>query len=177
VRVTFSRRLFSAGATEAGLQATGNERRAPPPHPSRWNNRDAAGSLIVMLKFEEHEVHAVFGAEEALACALRCRPKVVFLDIGLPGMDGYQVVRQLRAHEDLQATCIVALTEYGQPEGRKRSQETCSSLQAFRCAGQKVIAWHDRLFQVRQAAMAPTAVTYQPGRSHCLSMAIALMLS
>jgi CheY-like chemotaxis protein len=51
------------------------------------------------------------------------RPDVIFLDIGLPGMDGYQVAERVRRREELAGTVLVALTGYGQEEDRRRSRE------------------------------------------------------
>jgi CheY-like chemotaxis protein/anti-sigma regulatory factor (Ser/Thr protein kinase) len=85
------------------------------------DNVDAADTLAMLLELDGHEVHAVYGAAEALEAATRIKPDILFLDIGLPGMDGYEVARQLRARNDLGALRIIALTGYGQPEDRRRS--------------------------------------------------------
>jgi CheY-like chemotaxis protein len=58
----------------------------------------------------------------ALDAARHQRPEVVLLDIGLPGLDGYQVARRLREEVGLDAL-LVAMTGYGQPEDRRRSRE------------------------------------------------------
>jgi len=49
------------------------------------------------------------------------RPELIFLDIGLPGMDGYEVARQMRQVPELRNTVLAALTGWGQPEDRRRS--------------------------------------------------------
>ncbi|HEY8879041.1 MAG TPA: ATP-binding protein [Roseateles sp.] len=85
------------------------------------DNQDAAESLAMMLRADGHEVRTGFGAEEALAMAAAWHPEVVLLDIGLPGMDGYEVARRLRAAGGPQR--LVALTGYGQPEDIQRSTE------------------------------------------------------
>jgi len=61
------------------------------------DNTDAADSLAKLLRLDGHEVHTVYGATEAIEAADRLKPEVMFLDIGLPQMDGYEVARRLRA--------------------------------------------------------------------------------
>jgi len=85
------------------------------------DNPDAAGSLAMLLSLDGHEVHTAFDATEALEAAHRFKPEVVFLDIGLPQMDGYEVARRLRANNGHEPIRLVALTGYGQPEDRTRS--------------------------------------------------------
>jgi two-component system CheB/CheR fusion protein len=76
----------------------------------------------MMLRADGHEVRTGFGPDEALAMAAAWRPDVVLLDIGLPGMDGYEVARRLRAAGDWPLR-LVALTGYGQPEDIQRSTD------------------------------------------------------
>lgn len=85
------------------------------------DNVDAADSLAMLLKLDGHEVHTVYGATEALEAAVRLKPEVMFLDIGLPVMDGYEVARQLRSHNGHMPLHLIALTGYGQKEDRQRS--------------------------------------------------------
>lgn len=85
------------------------------------DNQDAAESLAMMLRADGHEVRTGFGPQDALAMAAAWQPDVMLLDIGLPGMDGYEVARRLRAAG--QALRLVALTGYGQPEDVQRSVE------------------------------------------------------
>ena len=59
----------------------------------------------------------------ALELVRRRRPDLVLLDIGLPGMDGYEVARRCRQDEDLRGIMLVAMTGYGKDEDRRRSQE------------------------------------------------------
>src|SRR5262249_19256454 len=60
------------------------------------DNRDAATSLAILLELEGHEVYLAHDGPAALAAARNHRPEVILLDIGLPGMDGYEVARRLR---------------------------------------------------------------------------------
>jgi len=87
------------------------------------DNHDAAESLAVLLSLEGHRVATVFDGVTALAEAERFQPQVVLLDIGMPGMNGYEVARELRARETTNSAVIVALTGYGQPEDRARAIE------------------------------------------------------
>jgi len=87
------------------------------------DNIDAAESLATLLKLWNHDVHVVHDGRSALEEARLQQPEVVLLDIGLPGLDGYQVARRLREELGLDHTLLVAMTGYGQPEDRRRSQE------------------------------------------------------
>ncbi|MDR7269982.1 PAS domain S-box-containing protein [Pelomonas saccharophila] len=87
------------------------------------DNEDAAESLAMMLRADGHEVRTGFGPQDALTLAAAWRPDVVLLDIGLPGMDGYEVARRLRAAPAGAPLRLVALTGYGQPEDIQRSAE------------------------------------------------------
>jgi PAS domain S-box-containing protein len=85
------------------------------------DNQDAAESLAMLLSLDGHEVQAVFTAEDALERAQSFRPQVMLLDIGLPGMDGFEVARRVRALEGGREIRLVALTGYGQNEDRQRA--------------------------------------------------------
>ncbi|UUX95405.1 ATP-binding protein [Aquabacterium sp. J223] len=86
------------------------------------DNRDAADSLATMLALEGHEVTVAYGPHEALQAAQADAPQAVMLDIGLPGMDGYEVARRLRALRGRAPLRLVALSGYGQPADRERSK-------------------------------------------------------
>ena len=81
------------------------------------DNQDAAESLAILLRMDGHSVLTVLHSEKALDAAQEFRPDVVFLDIGMPGMDGYEVARRLRAEAMLAQAQLYALTGYGQPGG------------------------------------------------------------
>jgi PAS domain S-box-containing protein len=87
------------------------------------DNRDAAQSLSVLLRAAGHDVCLAHDGPSALALAGTVQPEVVLLDIGLPGMDGYEVARRLRRLSGLEKVLLVALTGYGQEEDRWRSCE------------------------------------------------------
>ncbi|HEX2542669.1 MAG TPA: response regulator [Caldimonas sp.] len=87
------------------------------------DNRDAAEATSVLLELSGHEVKTVGDGAEALASAPIYAPDVVLLDIGLPGMDGYEVAVHLRTLAETRASCLIALTGYGQPADRARARE------------------------------------------------------
>ncbi|MFL6193937.1 MAG: ATP-binding protein [Thermoanaerobaculia bacterium] len=87
------------------------------------DNIDAAESLVSLLRLWNHDVSVAHDGPAALDVARVHQPEVVLLDIGLPGLDGYQVARRLRDELGLDHTLLVAMTGYGQPEDRRRSQE------------------------------------------------------
>jgi CheY-like chemotaxis protein len=80
------------------------------------DNADAAETIAVFLRLEGHEVKSVCDGYEAIASAQVFAPHVVILDIGLPGMDGYEVARKLRETAQSGDSLYVALTGYGQKE-------------------------------------------------------------
>jgi PAS domain S-box-containing protein len=86
------------------------------------DNADAAASLAVLLKLEGHETRVAHNGPSALDEVERSRPDVVFLDIGMPGMDGYEVARRLRARHGASALKLIALTGWGQEHDRERAQ-------------------------------------------------------
>ena len=84
------------------------------------DNTDAAESLAMLLRLKGHEVHVAYDGPGGVALALKTRPDCVLVDIGLPGIDGYEVAKRLRAQEGGRML-LVALTGYGQEEDRIRS--------------------------------------------------------
>jgi CheY-like chemotaxis protein len=87
------------------------------------DNRDAAESLRMLLSLEGHQVCTVHDGPSAIDAAQKHRPDIVLLDLGLPGMDGYQVARRLRALAGLGEMLLVAMTGYGQEDDRRRCLE------------------------------------------------------
>jgi PAS domain S-box-containing protein len=87
------------------------------------DNKDAAESLAVLASLWGHEVRTATDGPEALRIAEAFRPAVVLLDIGLPGMDGYEVARRLRQLPNLENAFVIAVTGYSQEEDRRRSRE------------------------------------------------------
>ena len=87
------------------------------------DNRDAADSMRMLLNQFGAEVRVAHGGAEALEAFEECRPRMVLLDIGMPGMDGYEVARRLRAHPDGSRAALVALTGWGQDEDRRKTRD------------------------------------------------------
>ena len=85
------------------------------------DNEDAAESLAVLLRMRGHEVWVAHDGPSALEAVRECSPEAVLLDIGLPGMSGYDVARELRAAQG--RPLLIALTGYGQREDRERARE------------------------------------------------------
>ena len=85
------------------------------------DNVDAAESMSALHEIWGHEAHACHAGPPALMGVERLRPDTVLLDIGLPGMDGYEVARRLRAVADSPVRLLAALTGYGQEQDRERS--------------------------------------------------------
>ncbi|MDB6133270.1 MAG: hybrid sensor histidine kinase/response regulator [Verrucomicrobiales bacterium] len=86
------------------------------------DNRDAALSLARLQSHRGHTTHVAFSGPEAIATAGEFLPGVVLLDIGLPGMDGFEVARRLRAMPELSGVFLVALSGYDSAEDRSRAQ-------------------------------------------------------
>ena len=87
------------------------------------DNVPTGETLCELLALWGHEVRLAQDGPSALGQAAELQPDVVLLDLGLPGMDGYEVARQLRAERAGRVLRIVALTGYGQDEDRQRTRE------------------------------------------------------
>ena len=87
------------------------------------DNADSAQGTAKILTRQGHDVRIVYDGPGALAAAREHRPRYVLLDIGLPGMDGYEVAARLRQEEALQGATLIAVSGYGQDSDRRRSRE------------------------------------------------------
>jgi len=87
------------------------------------DNEDATNTLAMILQLEGHEIRTAYSGVDALVEAGQFHPEVVLLDIGLPGLDGYQVAEQLRALTQRRDLRLIAITGYGQVTDRKRTQD------------------------------------------------------
>ncbi len=98
-----------------------------PPLPRRIlvieDNLDAAESLGAVLQLEGHSVEVAHDGPQGIARARELRPDVVLCDIGLPGMDGYEVARTLRAEPASRRPFLVALSGYALPEDQGRATD------------------------------------------------------
>jgi PAS domain S-box-containing protein len=86
------------------------------------DNSDSAESMALLLQVWGHEVRTAHDGPAALALAAEYRPDIVLLDIGLPGMSGYEVVKRLRDLPGLERATIAAVTGYGQASDRERTR-------------------------------------------------------
>jgi PAS domain S-box-containing protein len=86
------------------------------------DNKDSAASMGMLLKFLGTDVQVAYDGATALATIERYRPDVVLLDIGMPGMDGFEVARQVRQRAEFDSIMLIALTGWGQAEDRHRTQ-------------------------------------------------------
>lgn len=87
------------------------------------DNRDSAESMAVLLEMVGHEVRTAIDGPAALAAAAAFRPHLVLLDIGLPGMTGYEVARRLREANGGEGMVIAAMTGYAQEDDKARALE------------------------------------------------------
>jgi CheY-like chemotaxis protein len=87
------------------------------------DNADAAETIGMLLNHWGHDVKSAADGPSAVETAAAQHPDVVLLDIGLPGMSGYEVAERIRANPALSDTVLVAMTGYGQSEDKRRSRE------------------------------------------------------
>jgi CheY-like chemotaxis protein len=87
------------------------------------DNKDAATSLAMLLRLGGNEVQVAHDGMSALELAKSYGPEMVFLDIGMPGMDGYEVARRMRQQPGLENVVLAALTGWGQKEDRRRTAD------------------------------------------------------
>ena len=96
---------------------------------------DAVEFLAMLLRIAGHEVGVAYDGPSVLQAALAMRPDVVLLDIGLPGLTGYEVARQIRQEPTLSHTVLVALTGYGRESDIKRSKNAGFACHLVKPAG------------------------------------------
>ena len=84
---------------------------------------DAAETLTMLLQLSGHEVRTAHDGLAGVQAALEYAPHVVLLDIGLPGMNGFDVAKRLRQESTLANVVLVAMTGYGEAAARQRSRE------------------------------------------------------
>jgi PAS domain S-box-containing protein len=87
------------------------------------DNADAAESLAALLELGGHDTRVANGGDEAVRTAREFHPEIVFLDIGMPGKDGYEVARELRDSPETREAVLVALTGWGAQDDRARSRK------------------------------------------------------
>jgi PAS domain S-box-containing protein len=87
------------------------------------DNVDTVTTLSLLVQESGHDVRTAYDGSSILEAALDYRPNVILLDIGLPGLNGFEVAKQLRRQPGLQNAVLVAMTGYGKESDRQRSQE------------------------------------------------------
>ena len=124
---TFSIRLAAA----KGVDAQPAERPAVNGTPRKQASRilvvddsaDSTQGFARLLKILGHEVRTAYDGPEAIEVAAAYHPDIIFLDIGLPVLDGYEVARRLREHECCKHSAIIAVSGYGRDDDRRRARE------------------------------------------------------
>jgi signal transduction histidine kinase len=87
------------------------------------DNQDSADTLAMMLEMLGHDARRLYDPQAAVEGVAQFEPEVVFLDIGMPGLNGYELARRLRAAPGGRGLVLVAVTGWGQPEDRRRTRE------------------------------------------------------
>jgi DNA-binding response OmpR family regulator len=87
------------------------------------DDRDSADSLAILLQLWGHEARVAYDGPSALKTAMALKPDVILLDLGLPGMDGYEMARQVRSEAGMDGVLLWALTGYGQEQDRVRCHQ------------------------------------------------------
>jgi CheY-like chemotaxis protein len=124
----FTIRLPSLAAEGAEPVAAQEPAAATPAGPARRilvvdDHQDSTDSLALFLRLRGHEVRTAHDGPSALEEIERYRPEVVFLDLGLPGMSGYDVARRVRMKPDLGPLQLVAVTGYGTDGDRQKTRD------------------------------------------------------
>ena len=104
------------------------------------DNADAAETIAMLLEISGHETKVAGSGPEALDIARTWQPEVVFLDIGLPGMDGYEVARRMRDQASTVGAMLVALTGWGSDDMKAESKEAGFDLHLVKPVGPEVVA-------------------------------------
>ena len=123
---------FPARGDDAADEDTGEQRQAHTDAPAHADARrvlivddnvDAAETLVMMLELLGQTTYQAHDGRAALEAASRFKPQIVVMDIGLPGLSGYEVVKRMRSELGMRETYIVALSGYGSEEDRRKSVE------------------------------------------------------
>jgi CheY-like chemotaxis protein len=85
------------------------------------DNIDAGESLAMLLRLDGHDVQIAHDGIEALALFERMKPEIAVLDIGMPGLSGYEVAKRIRELEPARDTTLIAVTGWGQEADKARA--------------------------------------------------------
>jgi signal transduction histidine kinase/ActR/RegA family two-component response regulator len=120
-------RAGGRGADEPRRGASAASGPAPREEPLRVlvvdDNADSVGMLLMLIELQGHKAMGAQTGVDALSAAASFRPHVVFLDIGLPGLDGYEVARELRQRPDGPRMILAALTGWGSEDDKQRTHQ------------------------------------------------------
>ncbi|NGZ84046.1 hybrid sensor histidine kinase/response regulator [Duganella aceris] len=87
------------------------------------DNEDAADSLAALLEIDGFDVRAVYDGAAAVAATAQSQPDMIIMDLGMPGMDGYETARAIRQRPGAERILMLALTGWGQSDARRRTLE------------------------------------------------------
>jgi CheY-like chemotaxis protein len=87
------------------------------------DNLDSVHTLTLLLRDMGHNVEYAINGYAALSIARSFQPEIVFLDLGLPGLDGFEVCRNLKIDPSLRTARVIAVTGYADEASRKRSRD------------------------------------------------------
>ncbi len=87
------------------------------------DNADLVATMTALLRLAGHDVCSCHDGPSAIDAAVEYQPEVILIDIGLPGMNGYEVATRLRQMPPFEQTTLIAITGYGQADDRRRARE------------------------------------------------------
>ena len=129
------------------------------------DNRDVADTTATILRLSGCDTHVAYDGHTGLDAVERLQPDAVLLDIGLPGLDGYQVAERLRAQPAYRKTLVVAVSGYGQDEDRMRSKAAGFDYHVVKPIDPAVInGLLGSLRESRVSALPPENVVHFPAR-------------
>lgn len=99
------------------------------------DDHDVADSLVIFLETFGASVRAAYGGEDGVAAVQEFRPELIFLDLGMPKIDGYETARRIRALPEGRSVKLVALTGWGQGQIQDRARDAGFDCQLTKPAG------------------------------------------
>jgi signal transduction histidine kinase/CheY-like chemotaxis protein len=151
---TFTVRLPAVPATSAPADSRTDTKGPPRRVMLVDDHADARAMYAIVLQDDGHTVYEAGDGDAALALFSHARPDVAVVDIGMPGMDGYELARRIRSTPEGRRIMLIALTGYGFPEDRERSQAAGFDLHLI-----KPVAPRDLRHAIDQSRRAASTVT------------------